>query len=118
MTGEPYDWRTHVCQSEIESYQKRVGEWMGRVIPDTTADQRALIVCEEAGELAHAILKRSQKMLSPEKAKPMIKDALGDIFFTLCGVAHAEGYDLEEIIANVVEDVTARTAKVFEERYA
>ncbi len=117
--GEPYNPFEHpVPQSDIDSYQARIEKWRSEMFPEGTADQIALIVCEEVGELAHAVLKESQGLITPEKAAPMIRDALGDIFFTIAGVASSRGWSLAEIVDDVVNEVTARTKQTMDERYA
>lgn len=118
--GEPSNpwWWTQHAHSDITDYQERIEKWRASMFPEGTADQIALIVCEEAGELAHAVLKESQGLITSEKATPMIKDALGDIFFTIAGVASSRGWNLHEIIDDVVTEVTSRTKKTMDERYA
>lgn len=76
-------------------------EWRAEAYPDTKEIMfQALGVCEEAGELAHAVLKYKQGIRGYDRTKTReeVADAIGDIFIYACGVA-------DELDINVVSAI-------------
>ena len=74
-----------------------------------TAVLQALGVCEEAGELAHAVLKMEQGIRgTTEEHKAAAADAAGDIVIYLTGLCSALGINLEEAIYNAWDEVKQR----------
>lgn len=85
-------------------------EWRAEAYPETRGiELQALGVCEEAGELAHAVLKYKQGIrgYDREKTAHEVADAIGDIFIYACGVA-------DQLDINVVEAIVAAWAHVRE----
>lgn len=99
-----------VPQSALRRIQLEHAEWAERNFGDTqNLTNSALGVCEEAGELAHAVLKINQSIRgSREEHREAAADALGDIFIFACGVATALGLDLEECIVRTWDQVSQR----------
>jgi NTP pyrophosphatase (non-canonical NTP hydrolase) len=71
--------------------------------------QPALGICEEAGELAHAVLKWQQNIRgTAEEHFEEMKDALADTFVYMMSFANVMGWDLQDIITSVWEKVKQR----------
>lgn len=97
--------------------QTRVHLWRQVNFPDADADQQLMGVFEEAGELAHANLKRKQKIRdsSPavekahlQAAEEKEQDAVADIVIYLMGYCSYNGWDLNYIVNRTVQVVTNR----------
>ncbi len=93
---------------DIRKLQIKLHEWEQRNFPDTTDLSRVAIMVEELGELAHCVLKQHQNIRPESATDEMLRDALGDIFVTLCTMSFGRGWDLEEIIEEVSGNVLAR----------
>ena len=98
--------------SQLDDLQLRVGMWARRNFPSDLARLRlriALGVCEEAGELAHAVLKRDQRFRgTDEEHQAAAMDAVGDVVVYLMNMCDCEGWSLAEIISDTVASVTKR----------
>lgn len=96
----------------IPDLQKMVGEWGEKNFPEEnriTAMRCTLGVAEEAGELAHAILKRDQGIRGTrEEHDEAAQDAIGDIVVYLMHLCHTEGWDFRTIIWMTVDHVLKR----------
>lgn len=84
---------------DIRMMQAQVTHWSQANWPDDTDNElfphlKALKMCEEAGEVAGAIIKQGR----PGVSKQDIADELGDLFITMCGVAEACNINLESAI--------------------
>jgi NTP pyrophosphatase (non-canonical NTP hydrolase) len=87
----------------IFNVQYESGEWRQKAYPETASiELQALGVCEEAGELAHAVLKYKQGIRGYDlkKTQAEVADAIGDIFIYACGVA-------DKLDINVVNSIVA-----------
>ena len=93
---------------DINELQRRVGQWHQRNFPDATEPQRALIICEEAGELAHVVLKQSQGIRPESATDEMLADAMGDIIIATLAFAAHRGWDIGVILHTTAETVLAR----------
>lgn len=97
--GSLSDLNSYVGDSEnadtLSTVQRESGEWRRIAYPDHTIEEQALGVCEEAGELAHAVLKFKQGIrgYDLEKTRKEVSDAIGDIVIYACGVADKLGID-------------------------
>lgn len=70
---------------------------------------QALGVAEEAGELAHAILKMEQGIRGSEAQHVNEAiDAVGDIIIYLSGIASSLGFDLETAVKTAWSEVASR----------
>lgn len=94
--------------SELDELQARVAEWHGRNFPDATPEQRALIICEEAGELAHVVLKQAQGIRPESATDEMLRDALGDILIASLALAAHRGWSMWDIVNETAEVVLKR----------
>lgn len=90
--------------------QDEAHAWRERNFPDTyTPVHQVLGVCEESGELAHAILKLEQGIRgTAEEHNKAAQDACGDIIIFLTGVASAMGFRLDEALYNAWTEVKFR----------
>jgi len=73
----------------------------------------ALGVCEEAGEMCHAILKHEQRIgicRDEISYRQKLMDAIGDTAIYLMQLCHEMGWDFETIIQDVGIMVLARNA--------
>src|SRR4051812_46355062 len=74
-----------------------------------TAPLQALGVCEEAGELAHAVLKMEQGIRGEREDHLLeAEDAVGDICIYLMGLCEALGLSFESCIAGAWSQVQQR----------
>jgi NTP pyrophosphatase (non-canonical NTP hydrolase) len=74
----------------LEEVQNQSRAWRAEAYPETrNIELQALGVCEEAGELAHAVLKYKQGIrgYDRDKTRKEVADAIGDIVIYACGVA-------------------------------
>ena len=98
---------------DLEQIQREHKEWVERNFPSESPDRdvehATLGVCEEAGELAHAILKRAQGVRgSNADLTSEALDALGDIFIYSLTVADYFGMSIETIYASTWNKVKQR----------
>lgn len=99
----------HFCWGvSMQDLQAAVGMWERRNFPDANMEQRGLIVCEEAGELAHVILKQVQGIRPETSTDAHMRDAIGDIAIALMALCEAQGWSLEEIANETARTVLAR----------
>lgn len=89
--------------------QSRLHLWRQRNFPDSTAEDQLLGVVEEVGEVAHAVLKRKQRIrgLDHEHQEAEL-DAVGDIMVFLAGFCSYRNYDMLAIFERVGEEVAKR----------
>lgn len=98
---------------DIYLTQRQIAHWQNENWPEDKDNPlfgvlKALKMCEEAGEVAGAVIKQGR----PGFSKQEIADELGDVFITMCGVAEAHGISLEDAIFNRwYTDVRHRKAK-------
>ena len=99
----------------INDIQTAVGLWTARNFPADPADpkrktlQCALGVCEEAGELAHAVLKRDQGIRgTAAEHEAAMQDAIGDVVIYLMDLCCREGWSLAAIIEATAAQVLKR----------
>jgi NTP pyrophosphatase (non-canonical NTP hydrolase) len=107
-----------MIKKTISETQEQIGEWADRNFPcddrSRTALRVALGVAEETGELAHAILKRDQRIRDPilmSKGATYTDEAqgaVGDIVIFLMHLCHNEGWDIGEIIDDASKKVMQR----------
>lgn len=95
----------------LTNVQRESNEWRTKAYPDTaTIELQALGVCEEAGELAHAVLKYKQGIRGYdfEKTQAEVADAIGDIMIYACGVASRLDIDVSRAVWDAWEHVKNR----------
>ena|SRR3990167_5885136 len=100
--------------SDMKELQDAVGDWGRFNFPDSDDRDRTLIICEEAGELAHVILKQHQGIRPDSASDAHAQDAMGDIVIALMGLADARGWDLWEIVRDTSARVLSRNYRVDE----
>jgi NTP pyrophosphatase (non-canonical NTP hydrolase) len=83
--------------------------WRQKNFPEDTRTgvHQALGVCEEAGELAHHVLKDSQQIRGNEHLAG-IKDSVGDIVIYLSGLCDYYGIDLQSAVMDSWAQVKQR----------
>lgn len=92
----------------IDELQTRVHEWHDRNFGDAPQPLRALIVCEEAGELAHVILKQTQGIRADSSTDAHLRDAIGDIGIALMALCSSRGWLFSDILTETAEMVLKR----------
>lgn len=95
----------------LKGIQAEVKEWRDRNFPGADIKQRTLGVCEEAGELAHVVLKQEQAIRGYDDeavALAGVKDATGDLVIFLMGVCDFYGFDLDDAIKETWNHVRQR----------
>jgi NTP pyrophosphatase (non-canonical NTP hydrolase) len=95
----------------LSTVQRESCEWRARAYPETRSiELQALGVCEEAGELAHAVLKYKQGIrgYDREKTREEVADAIGDIMIYACGVADQLDIDISRAVYEAWEHVRDR----------
>jgi len=94
--------------SELDELQQRIDEWHERNFGKPAQALRALIICEEAGELAHVVLKQEQGIRSATAQDEHLRDAMGDIVIALCALAASRGWSLWECVEETAARVLQR----------
>lgn len=95
--------------STLTRIQEEHREWVEKNFPGESIEQRTLGVCEEAGELAHHVLKMQQKIRGSKLYHlGEAVDAIGDLCIFALGVCDYLEVDLQEVIENTWEDVKKR----------
>lgn len=100
----------------ITRIQQQSAEWRAKNFPPksydpitTSAMEQALGVCEEAGEMAHHVLKMVQQIRGTrEEHLEQIEDACGDIFIYMCGLATRLDFDLHDAFQKAWDEVKQR----------
>lgn len=92
----------------LAQLQNELRPWVQHNFPDRPAHQPLLGVMEELGELAHSHLKEEQRIRVSENHVRKIKDAIGDICIFLADYCNARGFDMDDIVMDVWEEVQKR----------
>lgn len=95
----------------LRDTQARLAEWQAGNRLAATPELLVLGVMEELGELAHCLLKRAQGIRgydNPDKFRAESRDAIGDCLIYLTQVAHALGYDLQDVLDETAAQVLKR----------
>ena len=95
-----------------DQLQNRLHRWREHNFPEPYADavvNQVLGVCEEAGELAKAVLKRRQGIRRSEEDHEVAEqDAVGDIMIFLAGFCSYRNWDMISIYEDVADAVMQR----------
>lgn len=76
---------------DVQQLQLEVGPWQRKRWPATATQERtALKVCEEAGELAGAVIKLAEGRRAPQD----VRNEIGDVLISLAACADLHGFDL------------------------
>lgn len=103
---------------DLAQIQRDTQEWREKCFPPEhrTPELQALGVCEEAGELAHALLKMKQGIRGDRiEHMAAIADAAGDIVIFLMGLCSSLDLDLETCIGAAWEQVARRNWALFKD---
>ena len=102
----------------LRQIQQETREWRMRNFPieHRSAAMQVLGVCEETGELSHAVLKDIQGIRGTHADHvEEARDAMGDIIIYLCGVADAMGVELAECVESAWNEVRQRDWVAYKE---
>lgn len=94
----------------MDALQQRVAEWAHRELPPETAEQRALVIAEEAGEVCRAVLKRAQGIRGTQAEwSEQLRLEVGDVMIGLLALASTEGWSLQEAATERFAQIEARS---------
>ena len=102
--------------SGLKAYQDEIGIWADKNFGKQAAYRPLLGVVEELGELCHTQLKMEQGIRENEDHEDAAKDAIGDIMIYLMHYCTVRGFNIEEIIEMVWEEVKERNWKKNKEK--
>lgn len=92
--------------SELQNAHRR---WVTHNFPNEQSHSPLLGLAEEVGELAHAHLKREQKIRGTEaEHQAAAADAIGDIVIYLASYCNRNGYDLASCVRQAWDEVSGR----------
>lgn len=100
-----------IVMGQIAGLQMQHKKWADHNFPNQTPSQMVLGICEEAGELAHAQLKREQKIRGFEDMivyRDAVEDAIGDLFIYMMSFCNTAGIDLEDAVVTTWQRVSQR----------
>jgi NTP pyrophosphatase (non-canonical NTP hydrolase) len=110
-TFNQYAARVEDAPNPMALLQGRLAAWQSRNFGACDARDQTLGVCEEAGELAHAVLKAHQRIRGYEdqdKLLAAVSDALGDLMVFATQVATHFRLDLWTVYVLTAEHVMRR----------
>ena len=94
----------------LDSIQAEIAEWTTKFHidgnPDPLAD--ALAICEEAGEVARAVLKRAHGQRPGTDWEAQLYDELGDLAITIMSLCANEGWSFGRLVADRWDEVKHR----------
>lgn len=99
---------------EIKAWQVEVDRWIKTYgVRYFDISTNTLLLNEEVGEMSRLIARQYgeqsfKKHTTPEEAKAMIKDEIGDVLFVLTCIANQLDIDLEEVIRENMHKKTSR----------
>lgn len=97
------------CDRGLRELQAQVATWVSHNFPDADRTGVALGLCEEAGEVARAVLKQAQGIRGThEEWDAEIRKEIADVVIKACDVARACGFDLADAVAHRWADVSRR----------
>ena len=80
--------------------QAEVGAWLDLHVPARTLEQQVLLLAEEVGEVARAVVKRAQGVRgSHAEWTAALHDEVADVLLTCLAIAATEGFDLHTAAA-------------------
>lgn len=104
----------HLDLSGLSRLQTAQGRWVAHNFPNENPHSPLLGLTEEVGELAHAHLKREQKIRGTEaEHQAAAADAIGDIVIYLASYCNRNGYDLETCVGEAWVEVRDRDWKKY-----
>lgn len=93
----------------MTTFAEEYAAWHQRNFPDSTSEIQGLVVAEEAGEVARALAKRSQRVRGThDKWTRKIREETADVVLAAFSLARLEDFDLEEAVAERWEEVKQR----------
>lgn len=94
----------------LSDLQQQVSTWHDREFPDEHGNQLpALVLCEEAGEVARAVVKGAQGIRgTAAEWLDNLGDELADVVIAACSVAASSGLDLGVVVRDRWSAVGAR----------
>ena len=84
----------------LNALQVEVGEWVRYNFGNAPMLDQAAVVCEEAGELIHHVLKHKQGIRAEEGHEAGMIDAAADVVIAVCAFASIAGFNLGEVVCS------------------
>jgi len=81
---------------DLKAIQEESEAWRVRNFGDAPLERRGLVLSEETGEVARAIVKGAEKVRTDYGN---LSDELGDVIIAACSVASKAGLDIEACLA-------------------
>lgn len=81
--------------THVYELQGEVTEWHRATFPDATAEQCALILAEETGEVIRCCLKMSQGIRTGTDWMAELRKEVGDVLISLCALSSKMGIELD-----------------------
>lgn len=101
-------------EKTLYKIQVEVGEWSKKNFPNNTATSPLLGIFEEAGELAHAVLKLKQGIRGTrEEHEAAEKDACADLLIYLLDYCDRRDINLQRTLERTWEQVSQRDWQKF-----
>lgn len=99
---------------DLDVLQGEIAEWARFNFGELLPHHQFLGVVEEVGELAHAILKREQKIRgTPQEHQEAEEDAVGDISIFLMNYCTSRNMSLKQLIYRVWNSVKDRNFRLY-----
>jgi NTP pyrophosphatase (non-canonical NTP hydrolase) len=92
----------------LSELQKKHAVWQRRNFPNAEKWECLVGLQEEVGELAHAFLKKHQRIRKGENHDALMKDAIGDVVIYLLGFCTLNGIDVDDCIEIAWDEVKER----------
>jgi NTP pyrophosphatase (non-canonical NTP hydrolase) len=97
---------------DLRQLQEEVSQWQRLQFRPHGESPNALIdglkLCEEAGEIARALLKRHTSVAEKQMWEENLREELGDLFISALGLSANEGFLLADILATRWHQVSQR----------
>lgn len=99
----------HVCPMSFLDLQVQLDPWVRKNFGSAPSWHALLGMVEEIGELAHAYLKQAQGIRGTDhELEAKQKDAVADIMIFCADFCNKKGWNMQEIIEEVLPKVLAR----------
>jgi NTP pyrophosphatase (non-canonical NTP hydrolase) len=92
----------------LKDIQEQHQKWQKRNFGEIPPEDSLIGIMEELGELSHSFLKQKQGVRFNEDHNKNMRDAIGDIVIFLISFCSSKGWDFEEVVFLVWQEVKRR----------